>query len=231
MRWRNAGFGLIELMVALALGMLLVLAVTQVFLSARYTYLAQHAGAMAQQDARFVLSKIAQEIRMTGMFGCLAADRIVDVPAAFQIPITWQGSATSRSLTLMSADVGSQSSPPDWTVISDCKSYAQAYSGSRVVLAPGETAFALRKIFYWFEGNQLKVGANKAVLLDNVVAFDMSFGVSGAGSDKSVQRYEANPTNLGSIRSVRIALTLRDPGLQVKDQVYHLVVALRNRLG
>ena len=231
MSLRNAGFGLIELMVALALGMLLVLAVTQVFLSARHTYLAQHAGAMAQQDARFVLSKIAQEIRMTGMFGCLAADRIVDAPAAFQIPITWQGSATSRSLTLMSADVGSQSSPPDWTVVSDCKSYAQAYSGSRTVLAPGETAFALRKIFYWFEGNQLKVGANKAVLLDNVVAFDMSFGVSGAGSDQSVQRYEANPTNLGSIRSVRIALTLRDPGFQVKDQVYHLVVALRNRLG
>ena len=78
-------------MVALALGMLLVLAVTQVFLSARHTYLAQHAGAMAQQDARFVLSKIAQEIRMTGMFGCLAADRIVDAPAAFQTPIAWQG--------------------------------------------------------------------------------------------------------------------------------------------
>lgn len=31
MSLRNAGFGLIELMVALALGMLLVLAVTQVF--------------------------------------------------------------------------------------------------------------------------------------------------------------------------------------------------------
>ena len=89
----------------------------------------------------------------------------------------------------------------------------------------------MRKNFYWFEGNQLKVGANKAVLLDNVSAFDMSFGVSGSGSDQSVQRYEANPTRLSNIRSVRIALTLRDPGLQNKDQAYHLVVALRNRLG
>lgn len=231
MRSRQAGFGLIELMIALALGMLVVLTVTQVFLSARHTYLAQHSAAMAQQDARFVLSKIAQEIRMIGMFGCLPTDRIVDAPVAFQIPIAWQGSATSRSLTLISADVGSHASQPDWTVVSDCKSYAQSYSGPRTVLAPGETAFALRRIFYWYEDHQLKVGANKAVLLDNVIAFDMSFGVSGSGSDQSVQRYEANPTRLDSIRSVRIALTLRDPELQVKDQVYHLVVALRNRLG
>ena len=231
MKLRHAGFGLIELMVALALGMLVVLAVTQMFLSARHTYLAQHAAAMAQQDARFVLSKIAQEIRMTGMFGCLATEHIIDAPSAFQIPITWQGSATSRSLTLISADVGSRSSQPDWTVVSDCKSYAQSYPGSRAVLAPGETAFAVRKNFYWFEGSQLKVGANKAVLLDNVSAFDMSFGVSGSGSDQSVQRYETNPTRLSTIRSVRLTLALRDPGLQVKDQVYHLVVALRNRLG
>ena len=63
MKLRHAGFGLIELMVALALGMLVVLAVTQMFLSARHTYLAQHAAAIAQQDARFVLSKIAQQSR------------------------------------------------------------------------------------------------------------------------------------------------------------------------
>ena len=42
MKLRHAGFGLIELVVALALGMLVVLAVTQVFLSARHTYLARY---------------------------------------------------------------------------------------------------------------------------------------------------------------------------------------------
>lgn len=85
---RNAGFGLIELLIALALGVLLVSGATQVFLSARETYLAQYAAAIAQEDARFVLSKIAQEIRMIGMFGCLSADSIINAPAVFQTPVS-----------------------------------------------------------------------------------------------------------------------------------------------
>lgn len=65
----DAGFGLIELTVAMALGLLLVLGMTQIFLSARGSYLAQGASAQLQEDARYVLSKIAQEVRMAGMFG------------------------------------------------------------------------------------------------------------------------------------------------------------------
>ena len=68
------------------------------------------------------------------------------------------------------------------------------------------------------------------MLLDNVAAFDVSFGVAGSAGAQSVLRYEARPVDVGSIRSVRIALTLRDPGARVRDQVYHLVVAIRNRL-
>lgn len=62
MRKRHSGFGLIELMIAMVLGLLLVLGMTQVFLSARQTSLAQSASAQLQEDARYVLSKIAQEI-------------------------------------------------------------------------------------------------------------------------------------------------------------------------
>ena len=117
------------LMLALVLGGLLVLGVTQVFLSARDTYLAQRASAMAQEDARFVMSKIAQEIRMVGMFGCLAIDSIVDAPFAFQTPISWQRDTDAKAWTFISASVGMQGVRPDWTVVSDCKSAARAYPG------------------------------------------------------------------------------------------------------
>lgn len=228
---RNAGFGLIELLIALALGVLLVSGATQVFLSARETYLAQYAAAIAQEDARFVLSKIAQEIRMIGMFGCLSADSIINAPAVFQTPVSWQGAAGSRSWRFVSGDVGLQGTRPDWTVVSDCKRYAQAYAGQPGPLAPGETAFALRNVVYWFENGQLKTGPGKAVLLDNVAAFEVMFGVAGSAAGASVQRYEQSPSSLASIRSLKIVLTLRDPKARVKDQTYHLVVALRNRLG
>jgi type IV pilus assembly protein PilW len=69
------------------------------------------------------------------------------------------------------------------------------------------------------------------VLLDNVAAFEVMFGVAGSAAGASVQRYEQSPSSLASIRSLKIVLTLRDPKARVKDQTYHLVVALRNRLG
>lgn len=230
MKRTSSGFGLIELMVALALGLLVVLGLTQVFLSARDTYASQRSSAQLQEDARYVLSKMAQEIRMAGMFGCLAVERIVDAPVAFQMPVFWQGGVGSRSLHMISADVGFQGTRPDWTVVSDCTTSARAYAGARVTLAPGETGFPLRRVSYRFEQGQLKSGPNNMVLLDNVAAFDVSFGVSGSAGTQLVVRYETSPADVASIRSVRIAMTLRDPKARVKDQVYHLVVALRNRL-
>lgn len=227
----SAGFGLIELMVALALGVLVLLGLAQVFLSARDTYASQRSSALLQEDARYVLSKMAQEIRMVGMFGCLAVERILDAPSAFKTPISWQGSGSSRSLHMISADVGLQGGRPDWTVVSDCTTFAQAYRGARLSLAPGETGFPMRRVFYHFERGQLRSGLNNSVLLDNVAAFDVSFGVAVSASSQPVFRYETSPADMASIRSVRIALTLRDPKARVKDQTYHLVVALRNRLG
>ena len=80
----RSGFGLIELMVALALGMLVVLGMTQIFSSSREAYLSQRSSARLQEDARYVLIKLAREIRMAGMFGCLSVDRIVDAPSVFK---------------------------------------------------------------------------------------------------------------------------------------------------
>ena len=44
-------------------------------------------------------------------------------------------------------------------------------------------------------------------------------------------RYDASPADESLIRSVRIQMTLRDPGGRVQDQLYSVVAALRNRLG
>ncbi|WP_287815383.1 prepilin-type N-terminal cleavage/methylation domain-containing protein, partial [Pseudomonas sp.] len=61
MRKRASGFGLIELMVAILLGLIILLGVLQIFVSAKNTYLAQNASAAMQEDARYALSKMVQE--------------------------------------------------------------------------------------------------------------------------------------------------------------------------
>jgi type IV pilus assembly protein PilW len=65
------------------------------------------------------------------------------------------------------------------------------------------------------------------VLVNNVSAFDVSFGVVGSATSLS---YSSNPSDLNSIRSVRLTLTLTDPNNRVRNQTYNVVVALRNRL-
>lgn len=228
------GFSLVELLLALALGLVLIMGVTQIALSSRATHASRHAASLLQDDARFVLGKLIQEIRQAGMFGCLSTASIGNAPAGFDRPVGWSITGSSRSLTLVTADVGEGGSKPDWTVLSDCTAAAQAYVGSAPAAAPGQIRFPLRWLTYTFEGGQLKFSTlaapSKAVLVDNVGAFDISFGVAGKAGSPVVTRYEPSPDDESLIRSVRILLTLQDPAGLVKDQTYSVVAALRNRL-
>ncbi|MCK8682001.1 prepilin-type N-terminal cleavage/methylation domain-containing protein [Pseudomonas umsongensis] len=232
----NRGFGLIELLIALALSLVVVLGVVQVFIAAKNTYISQNAAAAMQEDARFVLSKMIQEIRMVGMFGCLGA--ITDASkegdfAASQIkPISWDNAALK--LTLVTADVGSNGGKPAWTVVSDCRSSATAYSDLRAP-ATGQLAFPIRRMIYGLKDGQLTLGVGRGkpleqTLVDNVSAFDVSFGLASSAADSAVSTYSSNPSDPARIRSVRLSLTLTDPNHRVSDQTFNVVAALRNRL-
>lgn len=129
MRRSSTGFGLVEALLSATLGLVVVLAAVQVTLAARSTAASQHASALLQDDGRFVLGKMIQEIRLAGMFGCLSLPAIVQAPADFSTPISVAVSGASTSLTLVTGDVGGQGSRPDWTVLSNCVDSAQAYSG------------------------------------------------------------------------------------------------------
>lgn len=229
----SRGYSLVEMLLALVLGLLLIMAMTQVLISTRSTDAIRQASSVLQDDGRFVLGKLIREIRMAGMFGCLAKANISQAPADFDRPIRWSMDGPASVLTLVTADITDTGSKPDWTVLSDCTGSAQAYAGEAPAPAPGQIRFALRKLAYRFEAGQLKFSTSaapaRAVLVDNVRAFDVSFGVAEPGST-SVSRYEANPADDSSIRSVRILLTLQDPEGRLRDQTYSVVAALRNRL-
>ena len=74
------------------------------------------------------------------------------------------------------------------------------------------------------------MSAVRAVLVDNVGAFELSFGVASRPGSSVVSRYDSHPGDESLIRSVRVMLTLRDPLGRVRDQVYSVVAAVRNRL-
>ncbi|WHS59524.1 prepilin-type N-terminal cleavage/methylation domain-containing protein [Pseudomonas sp. G2-4] len=234
------GFGLIELMIALVLSLIVVLGVVQIFIAAKNTYVSQGAAAVMQEDARFALSKMIQEIRMVGMFGCLEtitdASTAGDFNASQITPIRWDNA--NLKLTLVTADVGNSGGTPTWTVVSDCRTSATAYSAVRLPAA-GQMAFPIRRQIYSFSNNQLLMGVQTAggpanptmaVLVDNVRTFNVTFGVASSATEVAASSYSSNPTDPALIRSVRLTLTLFDPKNAVREQTFNVVAALRNRL-
>ena len=232
----SKGFGLIELLIALALSLVVVLGVAQIFIAAKNTYVSQNTAAGMQEDARFVLSKMIQEIRMVGMFGCLGT--IVDASSAGNFnasqitPISWDNA--NLKLTLVTADVGGSGGAPTWTVVSDCRNTATAYTGLRTPTS-GQLAFPIRRLVYSFGNNQLLMGSGagtptQQVLVNNVSAFNVSFGLASSATDTAASTYSSNPSDPARIRSVRLTLTLSDPNDRVHEQTFNVVAALRNRL-
>jgi type IV pilus assembly protein PilW len=224
------------LLIALALSLIVVLGVAQIFIAAKNTYVSQNTAAAMQEDARFVLSKLTQEIRMVGMFGCLGAitdsSTAGDFNASQLAPISWDNA--NLKLTLVTADVGANGGAPTWTVVSDCRNTATAYTGTRTP-ATGFLAFPIRRLIYSFSNNKIMMGSGAGVptqfvLVDNVSAFSVSFGLASSATDVAASSYSSNPSDPARIRSVRLSLTLTDPNNRVRDQTFNVVAALRNRL-
>lgn len=67
---RMRGLSLIELMVALVLGLLLTAAVLQVYLATKRTFVTQDQLGQQQEGGRYALDHIARDLRMAGLFGC-----------------------------------------------------------------------------------------------------------------------------------------------------------------
>lgn len=171
---RPAGFGLVEAMLALALGLMVLAAASQLFGSAYQAWRLQGATARLQDDARLVLQRMAEDIRMAGMFGCLRLDaadfRAAGAAEAFATPIA----ITPGSLTLVGAELPGLVGQADWTVLSDCRSWAEVV-GHQHVPGTAVQALPIRRLTYRLHNGSLQLLTNvqNAYLIDNVRAFEV----------------------------------------------------------
>lgn len=69
-RSRSSGFSLVELLLALALGLVVVTGIVQLFVGNSQTYSILNGQARLQESARFALEIISQAARSAGYFGC-----------------------------------------------------------------------------------------------------------------------------------------------------------------
>ena len=69
-RFSVSGFSLIELMIAMAISLILLLGVTQIYLGTSATNRAQEGLSRVQENARFAIDSLSRDIRHAGYFGC-----------------------------------------------------------------------------------------------------------------------------------------------------------------
>lgn len=69
-RKQSAGLSLIELMIAMTIGLLLVIGIIQIFSASRATYQMQDGVARIQENGRFITQFLQKQLRMGGFMGC-----------------------------------------------------------------------------------------------------------------------------------------------------------------
>jgi len=69
-RGKSLGLSLVELMIAMTLGLIVMVAVGEVYLSSSRTYRSQEALSRLQESARYAMETLSYDIRMAGQVGC-----------------------------------------------------------------------------------------------------------------------------------------------------------------
>jgi len=71
------GFSLIELMIALIIGLILTGGAIQIFISSKATYKSGNALSRLQENGRFIIDYMASDLRMTGYMGCSSRTPVI----------------------------------------------------------------------------------------------------------------------------------------------------------
>ncbi|WP_028695923.1 PilW family protein [Pseudomonas cremoricolorata] len=168
---RQRGFGLLEVLLAVALGAILLAGVSQVFAAVYQGWRWQGAALQMQGDARLALKRMAEDIRMAGMFGCLQLDEddfaSASAAQAFAAPVQ----IAAGQLSLVVAELPGHSGAADWTLLTDCQSKARVEEG-RARGEAGRMAIPISRLVYRLSGTRLLLerGGSRQPLLEDVQA-------------------------------------------------------------
>ncbi|MGD8594164.1 MAG: PilW family protein [Gammaproteobacteria bacterium] len=70
---RQSGISIVEIMVGIALSLILLAGVMQIFLTNKQTYRVQEAFSRLQENGRYAMEFLSKDLRMAGFFGCASA--------------------------------------------------------------------------------------------------------------------------------------------------------------
>jgi len=231
------GFTLVELLVALTVGLLITLVVTQAYLSGLGTQRAQTSLARAQEASRFAFDALSKAIRRagyknpkaTGLGFCDSSPvvRLVAGNDMSSVNPTASNLAGSTVTVLNTSDVvrvryfgegNTVTNTADGT-ISDCQGTAVAPNAlveeTYFVAADANNSNEPTLFCY----SSASAGNGNVALIPGVESLQMLYG-EDTDSDGSINRYvtATNITNANNVRSIMISVVTRTPDANAVDR-------------
>jgi type IV pilus assembly protein PilW len=250
---QQKGFSLVELMVSLAIGTVMSIAVIQVMISNRVTSEFNRTVAEVQESGRFILTRLKNELLEAGLYDSLYTPIAMGVDEAAEEAFVRNhpviiGNDLPAQPTLTSANGADSGS--DTLIISQQSAFDCA--GSNYGAAVGEEIHIVNA--YFVDGLELKctgyngrvlrgvtggdASSGTVVLMDDVKSFQVQYGISGeasTGSGNAVQYVTADQlaamqTANRMVVSIRIGVLLQSASsLSSLEDKTHTVLDVTNR--
>lgn len=213
---RQAGLTLVEIMVALTLGMIVLLAIGSIYIGSRQTYRVQEDNARLQEAGRYALEVIGRSIRQAGSdtemtFNPVAITVECVPPACTAIDNNGVVAATDTLRTQFYA--GREELNSGAWITRDC-------TGGLV--ASGVVPPNIVTNIFNLNGTDLRctgsVGGTQTLISD-VEDFQVIYGIDTTG-DQSADQYVAAPGNWAQVVTTRVCVLVRSAnnGLTVAPQ-------------
>ena len=194
-RLRQTGLSLVELMVALSLGLLLVVTISYVLSGSLQIFRIQGESGRIQESGRFLMDTLGRQISQAG-YAAISTD-YSDAKLGFAgTPISGEHDLVATRTT--ERKIGSDYLALSFDADVDCQGNAAA-SGT------------VQNEFYLNANEELVCasgGGAPEVLADGVETFQVLYGIDADG-DFSIERYLAQPTDWSQVRTVRVCVVVR----------------------
>jgi len=217
MPYRQQGLSLIELMVAMVIGCFLILGVTQIFISNQKSYLFQQGQVGNQENGRFALALLSQELLKAGYRSDPTADISADSTLA-NCPFRAATSVVAKSPTSLCLQYQA-TNRSDVT----CQGTTLSAANQALILAPYRQANP--KVI---EQIDLDIGASSITCTVGGTTQQLVSGVKDLRFEYgTASGFSSTPNNADVIVAVRYSVLMQSPGTaSVRDTTASISPAL-----
>ncbi len=194
-RKHQAGLSLVEMMVALAVGLLLTVSVSTILSGSLQIFRMQGENARIQESSRFLMDTLGRQITQAG-YAAISTDYS-------DLKLGFTGTPISGEHGVVATRTGERKNGSDYLAVS--------FDANADCLGNASSSGTVRNEFFLNANEELVCasgGGTPEVLADGVEAFQVLYGVDADG-DYSVERYDAQPADWSQVRTVRVCVVAR----------------------